>query len=340
MRKRTWVAISFLAAATSGVTACSVDDSVAPKGAAGSAGTASTGGAGTGGRASAGGSAGQGVTGTTGGGGSAGAAGEGGSSGNAGAADAGPDEGQSDANGPDAPSDVGGEVEACAPETNVVFCARNRKNCGGQFSAVDNCGVARTSSCGLAACPAGLCGSGGTLNVCPGDGPVNRAQGGTVDSSNPSSPPAFAAEDMFKAFDNSIMTKWYVNGHPDVTWISYQFPGGTTFAITSYTITSGNDAPERDPRAWELQGTTNGIDWDTLDTRSDQTFELRFQTNTYYITNIKPYLEYRLNVLDPFPNSAIQLSEIQLFGDPGPTLEAGLGTADAALDRAVDATGQ
>jgi hypothetical protein len=133
---------------------------------------------------------------------------------------------------------------------------------------------------------------------------------------------------MNKAFDNSVTTKWFVAGHAGPTWIDYQFASGATYAIDSYTITSGNDAPERDPRAWQLQGSKNGIDWVTLDERANQVFDMRYQTNTYDFTNAAAYPIYRLNIVEP-AGSDFQLAEIQLFGPPGPAPEAG---ADAASD--------
>ncbi|MGE5557783.1 MAG: hypothetical protein ACM3WV_04145, partial [Bacillota bacterium] len=66
-------------------------------------------------------------------------------------------------------------------------------------------------------------------------------------------------------------------------WIAYQFGGGASYAITEYTITSANDAPERDPRDWRLQGSNDGINWTTVDTRTGQSFGSRYQTLTYSV---------------------------------------------------------
>ena len=46
-------------------------------------------------------------------------------------------------------------------------------------------------------------------------------------------------------------------------------------------MTSANDAPERDPRDWTIQGSADGgATWTTVDTRTGQTFDQRYQTKS------------------------------------------------------------
>ena len=88
---------------------------------------------------------------------------------------------------------------------------------------------------------------------------LNRAQGGTA-ATNASSPCA-SSQGADKAFDNlassSNGTKWCVGFKPLPTQpvsIMYTFASSQAYAITSYSITSANDVPVRDPRDWKLQG--------------------------------------------------------------------------------------
>jgi hypothetical protein len=363
------VAISFLVLGVGGLGGCAVDDSVAPEGKGGAAGTISAGTAGkvgsggpttsAGGRAgsfgvagsggstgggagSIGGNAGEG--GSAGAGGRAGTAGSGGSSGAGGAKDAAIDTGAdtkpSEAGPPDvvAPDDVMAEP-ACPAESDSQFCARSHKNCG-SFLGVDNCGTSRRAlACGTCV---GVCGGSGTLNVCSGTEPVNRAQGGTVLSTNPSSPPFPATENDAKVFDNDIATKWYVRGNPTPS-IIYDFAGATSYAINAYTVTSGNDSPDRDPASWRLEGSnsTNLSTWTTVDTRTGQTFLGRGQTNYYSFANTTGYLVYRFIVTANNGGTAnggeFQMAEIQLFGD-STTPPPDEGGTDAAPETSVDAS--
>jgi hypothetical protein len=200
--------------------------------------------------------------------------------------------------------------------------------------ALDNCGVPRSVfACGRCFEDGAVCGAAGTLDVCPGTNPVNRAQGGTVLSTNPMSPPVGALEGDTKAFDNDPATKWYVRGNPTPS-IAYDFGGSRTFVITSYTVTAANDMPDRDPLSWRLEGTNsqNLSTWTTLDTRTNETFAARGQTNLYSFTNTTAYAVYRFSVTANNGNTLnggeFQVAEIQLFGDP-PLPDAG---ADASAE--------
>ncbi len=241
-----------------------------------------------------------------------------------------------------APDDVVAELE-CPAESDSQFCARSRKNCG-SFLGLDNCGTSRRAlACGTCLGAGSVCGGSGTLNVCSGTEPVNRAQGGTVLSTNPTSPPFFATEGDVKVFDNDIATKWYVRANPTPA-IIYDFAGTTSYAINAYTVTSGNDAPDRDPAGWRLEGSNSPTlsTWTTVDTRTAQTFVGRGQTNYYSFANTTGYLVYRFVVTANNGGTAnggeFQMAELQLFGDPTtPPPDDGGGT-DAGPEASVDAT--
>jgi hypothetical protein len=359
MRNDVGLVISFLAIGH--LAGCAIDDSVVPppsgsgggatagpgtstSSAGGKAGASSITSAGaSGGKGGSAGAGGRGVGGAGAGGTGVGGASTGGAAGNAGAGGA-MDDGAAPESGP---PDAGGE-ETCVPETDTALCTRVHKNCG-SFIGVDNCGVSRSVlGCGLCLGDGAVCGSAGTLNVCPGTDPVNRAQGGMVLSTNPTSPPMFATEGDLKAFDNDINTKWYVRGNPTPS-IAYHFGGTKSYVITSYTITSGNDAPDRDPLSWRLEGSNsqNLTTWTTVDTRTNETFANRGQTNYYSFPNTNGYIIYRLVVTANNGNlnfgGEFQVAEIQLFGDPTP-VDAGTGTdassggGDAATEAAPDAS--
>jgi hypothetical protein len=202
-----------------------------------------------------------------------------------------------DAGAPDAP---------CSPQSDPDFCAAKGKNCG-TVMAPDNCGRPRTAVCGTCG-PLRACGGGGMANVC--GAPANLAQGGTVTASDP----GVAPEDMAKAFDNDAATKWFVF-NVKAPWIIYTFAAMAPHAVTSYAVTSANDAPDRDPTGWQLQGSNNGTTWTTIDTRTGESFATRFQTNFYTCVNTTAYRRYRFLVIANNGSSDFQVDEIQLFGN-------------------------
>jgi hypothetical protein len=307
-----------------GIAACSVyEQKDIPTGAGGEGGGASvgtelgvTGGSGgadsttmggEGGSASTGGNAGEG--GEAGSGGSAGVGGNGGASGGSGGASGGNADAGMEAAGLDGGSGDGDAT--CTMESDATFCARFKKNCG-TFTAVDSCGVVRVAMCGACA-DTSTCGGSATLDVCSGTGPVNRAQGGTITASFATDVKATESRD--KLFDGDVATKWYVTATA-TPWIVYQFAPGTTYAIDSYTVTSANDVPTRDPKSWRLEGTNDPAlaTWTVLDTRTDETFASRFQTNAYSFKNTTSYAAYRFFVVANSGATSFQLAELELFG--------------------------
>jgi hypothetical protein len=120
---------------------------------------------------------------------------------------------------------------------------------------------------------------------------------------------------MTKAFDGKSASKWFAGNGVKTAWIAYQFAGSTSHTVTSYAITSANDLPPRDPFDWQLQGSNDGTNWTTIDTRTSQVFINRFQTNSYACVNGNAYQRYRLNVTANSGANELQLAEIQLFGN-------------------------
>src|SRR5688572_30295656 len=87
------------------------------------------------------------------------------------------------------------------------------------------------------------------------------------------------AESVAKVVDEDPATK-YLTRNP-TTWI--QFQTGFQAVVTRYSLTSGNDAPARDPRDWMFEGSLDGVAWTTLDTQIGQTFASRGLEKDYTI---------------------------------------------------------
>ncbi|WP_028546591.1 PA14 domain-containing protein [Paenibacillus taiwanensis] len=137
--------------------------------------------------------------------------------------------------------------------------------------------------------------------------PQGLTVGGTVTASNLSSPPGEGKENVF---DHNEASKWLVfDSNP---YIQYQFSGNAAYAVKSYSITSANDAPERDPLNWTLSGSNDGTNWTALDTRSNESFASRYQTKSYTINNTSAYRYYRVN-LSNNSNGILQVAEIHLY---------------------------
>ncbi len=124
------------------------------------------------------------------------------------------------------------------------------------------------------------------------------------------------------AFDNSVNTSWLdlANANPATraSWIQYKL-SENSYVVTEYTITSASNAPERDPKNWELLGSNNGSEWTTLDTRTNEVFSERLQKKSYTFTNAAAYTYYRLrisSVNNPATATGVQLAELEILGIP------------------------
>ncbi|WP_460106320.1 GH92 family glycosyl hydrolase [Streptomyces sp. YKOK-J1] len=117
-----------------------------------------------------------------------------------------------------------------------------------------------------------------------------------------------------------------VDGEPGTKWLAFKPTGWVEFdldkpvKLVTYALTSANDYAERDPKDWTLQGSADGKDWKTLDTRSGESFKERFQTKSYDLAEPAEYRHFRLDVTANNGASGIlQLADVQFSTGGGDT---------------------
>lgn len=124
----------------------------------------------------------------------------------------------------------------------------------------------------------------------------------------------FAGEGSLKLTDNDTQTKFLqFNFAGDLWW---QLDFYDPVILGAYTFTSGNDAPERDPKNWKLEGSMDGDNWTMLDERTDEVFESRFLTKTYTFENSSAYRFYRVSVTSVVNSGLFQLGEFRILQLP------------------------
>ncbi|QDV73863.1 CotH kinase family protein [Botrimarina mediterranea] len=143
-------------------------------------------------------------------------------------------------------------------------------------------------------------------------------------------------EEPPKALDNSRSTKWLAFT-AEGTFYETRFLDGQPRIVDNYTITSANDADERDPYSWTLSGSNDGVNYTVVDTRDAQNFADRFETRQYDFSNTDGYVYYRFDFQTEYGVTAnnqpvaLQMAEIELFSSQDLSM-------DSIIDLDVEAT--
>ncbi|KAJ1413898.1 Rad4/PNGase transglutaminase-like fold [Sesbania bispinosa] len=143
---------------------------------------------------------------------------------------------------------------------------------------------------------------------------LNRLHSGSVIASAEELPFGIATS----AFDGIQISKWEEPNGARGCWIVYKTSDNKMFELVAYELMSANDAPERDPMDWILEGSNDeGISWQVLDKQTSQFFEDRFQRRTYTINSGSfPSKVFRfrfLAVRDIQSTSRLQIGSIDLY---------------------------
>jgi hypothetical protein len=136
-------------------------------------------------------------------------------------------------------------------------------------------------------------------------------------------------ESAFNVFDNVLgpgNDKWCCGASGGVPaeglWVEAQLDTGPYF-LTSFTVSSANDVPDRDPIHWAIQGSNDATNYDTIfehDGESLWTARLqviRFSAGDDFPEQTTPYQIFRHVTFNTAsnPNGAyFQIGEIEFFG--------------------------
>ncbi len=112
-------------------------------------------------------------------------------------------------------------------------------------------------------------------------------------------------ETAAKLADGNSGSKWLA--FENTAWVQYEFSDAAP--VSRYTLTSGDDAPDRDPKNFTLQGSNDATEWTTLDTRTGESFSGRGQERSFELdTPSDPFLFYRLDITANQAGGLLQLA--------------------------------
>lgn len=122
-------------------------------------------------------------------------------------------------------------------------------------------------------------------------------------------------EDYHRAFDSDVATKWLVyEGKEEPVWVQAVLEEAVV--VTRYGITSANDAPERDPSAWSVSASNDGVYFVTLDEQLGIMWDSREQRQVFSLSNSVAYTYYRFDfhsVRDSVTANSMQINYISLY---------------------------
>jgi methionine-rich copper-binding protein CopC len=136
----------------------------------------------------------------------------------------------------------------------------------------------------------------------------------------------WTSEGAYNVFDNKVDggdAKWCCGGAP--VWVYVQF--SQTYVLSHFTITSGNDVPNRDPDIWRIQGSNDGTNWTDIFLYNNDgvsPFSARHETIRYDgsgtdFSTPAAYSYFRYYVNSTITNGAHQINELEFFGNPDST---------------------
>lgn len=118
--------------------------------------------------------------------------------------------------------------------------------------------------------------------------------GGKQTVSRESGGGANGVEGSNNVIDGDSQTKFLIGWNPQSVELTFEL--ASPAVAGAYTITSANDAIDRDPSDWNLQGSMDGESWFFLDSKSNQVFEERQQQKVFRFTNRTAYKFYKLQI--------------------------------------------
>ncbi|SEL50094.1 PKD repeat-containing protein [Olivibacter domesticus] len=125
---------------------------------------------------------------------------------------------------------------------------------------------------------------------------------------------AASGEGSSKLVDNNPGTKFLQFDYKGDLWCKLEFSDPKV--LSAYTITAADDAEDRDPKEWKLEGSNDDENWTILDERNEEEFAERFQVNSYTFNNTAKYKYYRISFTANRGSGLIQMAEWRVLEIP------------------------
>jgi hypothetical protein len=118
----------------------------------------------------------------------------------------------------------------------------------------------------------------------------------------------------WKAFNDSntdTYDAWITSSGTVSGWLQIQLD--TPQKMTKYSVTSRGVGTIAAPKDWTFEGSDDGVNWDVLDTISDETGWSAGERREYTIDNPSEYTYYRINISGNDGSSYTAIDELEIF---------------------------
>ncbi|MCC4228704.1 discoidin domain-containing protein [Zunongwangia profunda] len=143
------------------------------------------------------------------------------------------------------------------------------------------------------------------------DQPVNFALEGNLSVSAENANGEEAQEGSSKLTDGLLSTKFFLRPYSSDFEAILSFEDEIT--INAYAISSANDFAERDPKSWELLGSLDGENWESIDVQTEVNFEERFQNKIFEFDQDINYSYFKLRIMENAGSTDLQVGEWSLL---------------------------
>lgn len=163
--------------------------------------------------------------------------------------------------------------------------------------------------------------------------------------------PTFGSYNWYKPFSANAAADyteaWIVAG--TAGHLGYQFVSPIVIAAYALTPVAESGANLHTPKSWTFEGSNNGTDWTTLDTRADitdwQGVPLPSVRKLFSFSNVTPYTYYRVNISQANEGSYMGLGKVEMFEASAPDPTVGFvvttaGTSGSTQPTWPDSAGQ
>jgi len=120
------------------------------------------------------------------------------------------------------------------------------------------------------------------------------------------------SEEYYNLFDRKLNHKYFISGAKQY-YVEIELDKKNQ--LNSYTLTSTDVYPDRDPRKWTLNGFNDETGWTELDRQTEFTFPSRYATMRFDIDNYSGFTKFLLDIEDNNGSADSQILKWQLFGN-------------------------